>query len=87
MSHIQGNAQTKVDVLGYKSGLVEYRQNLDASIKLAATPLGLVVSAVNGQRFYTNNRWPNPVVLRIENARFVEPPKAAATQSKLEGAK
>jgi alpha-L-fucosidase len=48
-----------------------------------------VVSAVNGQRFYTNNKWPNAVVLRIQNARF----KAKAlgegkgTQSQLDGAK
>jgi hypothetical protein len=29
-----------------------------------------VISAVNGQRFYTNNKWPNAVVLKIENAKF-----------------
>ncbi|CAG5008212.1 hypothetical protein DYBT9275_04219 [Dyadobacter sp. CECT 9275] len=84
---IEGNARTKVSILGYKSELVEYVNHFDASVKIAPTPLGLAVSAVNGQRFYTNRRWPNAVVLKIENAKFKPPVKDKTSQSGIDGAK
>lgn len=86
LTHIQGNDKTKASILGYKSELVEYKVGFDAQTYLAPTAIGLVVSAVNGQRFYTNNRWPNAVVLRIEGAKFRKSPTPATTQSKIDGA-
>ncbi|WP_420153898.1 alpha-L-fucosidase [Siphonobacter sp.] len=67
---LEGTAQTKVQVLGYASELVEYRQGFDASLSVQPTAFGLAVSAVNGQRLYTNNQWPNPVVLKITNVTY-----------------
>ncbi len=83
---IEGTAATKVEVLGYGSELVEYVNNFDASIRSAATPLGLAVSAMNGQRFYTNRTWPNAVVLKISNAKFKAPEEAKTSKSKIDGA-
>jgi alpha-L-fucosidase len=85
--HILGNEKTKVEVLGYKAELVEYRKDYDAKTYVTATDQGLVVSAVNGQRFYTNNQWPNTVVLRIENAKFRTLSPVKTEQSKIDGAK
>lgn len=87
MPMIEGNAKTKVSVLGYKSELVEYVNNFDASVKVSPTPIGLAVSAVNGQRFYTNRQWPNTVVLKIENAKFKVPIEAKTSKSGIDGAK
>ncbi len=87
LSHIEGNVKTKVNVLGYQSELVEYKKDFDAKTYLAATHLGLVVSAVNGQRFYTNNQWPNAVVLKIENVKFKKLNLPATTQNNMDGAK
>ncbi|MFN8354241.1 MAG: alpha-L-fucosidase [Spirosomataceae bacterium] len=87
LTHLEGSDQTKVSILGYRAELVEYKQGFDANTYLAPTPLGLVVSAVNGQRFYTNNRWPNAVVLRIEGAKFRKGTTPKSTQSTLDGAK
>lgn len=87
LTHLEGDATTKVSILGYKSELVEYREGLDAKIYTSPTPIGLVVSAVNGQRFYTNNQWPNSVVLKIENARFRKLGTPKTSQSKIDGAK
>lgn len=87
LTHIEGNERTKVSILGYKGELVEYRKDFDARTYVSPTPIGLVISAVNGQRFYTNNKWPNPVVLKIENARFRKLNTANATQSDIDGAK
>lgn len=84
---LTGNAQTTISILGYASELVEYRQGLDASIRFSTTPLGLVVSAVNGHRLYTNNRWPNSVVLKLENVTYKKVSQAKDTVSKIDGAK
>lgn len=87
MPMIEGNSKTKVSVLGYKSELVEYVNNFDASIKVSPTSIGLAISAVNGQRFYTNRQWPNTVVLKIENARFKPPVEVKTSKSGIDGAK
>ena len=84
---IEAGTNTKVSVLGYKSELVEYKEGFDATLRFAGTNLGLAVSAVNGQRLYTNNRWPNAVVLKIENARFKDTRRNSNRQSAIDGAK
>ncbi|HNW57960.1 MAG TPA: hypothetical protein PKM69_09315, partial [Bacteroidales bacterium] len=84
---LEGNDQTKVSILGYASELVEYRNGFDASIYYFPTKLGLVISAVNGQRLYTNNEWPNPVVLKIENVKYMQPVTSQVKSSTIDGAK
>ena len=86
LTHIEGNANTKVSVLGFNSEFVEYKIGFDARLYNNASPIGLVVSAVNGQRFYSNRRWPNAIVLRIENAKFRKSNTAGVTQNKMDGA-
>jgi len=82
-----GSEKTKVSVLGYGGELVEYKNGFDASVSVAPTNIGLVISAVNGQRLYTNNKWPNPVVLKIENVTFNAPKQIKEAKSKIDGAK
>jgi len=84
---MKGSEKTKVSVLGYGSELVEYKSGFDASVSVAPTNIGLVISAVNGQRLYTNNKWPNPVVLKIENVTFNAPKQIKEEKSKIDGAK
>ncbi len=69
---IEGTDTTSVEILGYGSELVEYREGYDASLRFSRGNLGLGISAVNGQRFYTNNEWPNAVVFKLSGVRFRE---------------
>jgi alpha-L-fucosidase len=87
LTHIDGTEKTRITTLGYKAELVEYKSGFDSQTYLAPTPIGLVISAVNGQRFYTNNQWPNALVLKIENARFRQQTGLKARQSTMDGAK
>jgi alpha-L-fucosidase len=87
LTHIEGNAKTEVSILGFKGEMVEYKKDFDAKTYISPTPIGLVISAVNGQRFYTNNKWPNAVVLKIENAKFRKLNTLKSTQSLMDGAK
>jgi alpha-L-fucosidase len=84
---LEGNAQTKVSILGYASELVEYRKEFDASVRVYTSPLGLVLSAVNGHRLYTNYQWPNPVVLKIENVKYKPAEVINEQRSTIDGAK
>lgn len=86
LKSLKGNKSTKVSILGYDSQLVEYRKGYDASIYVDYSSLGLVISAVNGQRFYTNNKWDNPVVFKIENVEFNEIENITTTQDKIDRA-
>jgi alpha-L-fucosidase len=64
---IKGNADTKVSVPGQNSLIQEYKPGKDVSCKFMQTDTGLVVSVVKAQRIYDDHRWPNPVVIKIEN--------------------
>jgi len=83
---LSGNDKTKISILGYASELVEYRPGYDAKIYFSQTPIGLVISAVNGHRLYTNNKWPNPVVLKIENVKYKSIDQVQQKKSGIDGA-
>jgi alpha-L-fucosidase len=84
---LEGNEQTRTSILGYAGEWVEYRKGFDAGIYVHTTPLGLVISAVNGHRLYTNNQWPNPVVLKIENVTYKPAETPEEQRSNMDGAK
>lgn len=83
---LSGNDKTKISILGYSSELVEYRPGYDSKIYFSSTPIGLVISAVNGHRLYTNNKWPNPVVLKIENVKYKSVDQVQQKKSGIDGA-
>ncbi len=86
LKQIKTTSETKISVLGYASELVEYRSNIDANVYFHETPIGLIISAVNGHRMYTNNQWPNPVVLKLENVKFKSIEEVKNEQSEIDGA-
>jgi alpha-L-fucosidase len=84
---LKASGETRVSVLGFASELVEYKEGFDAAIVVYPTKIGLLISAVNGQRLYTNNQWPNPVVLKIENVSYRAPENIQIKSKQLDGAK
>jgi len=59
---------TRVSVLGQNSRIIEYKKE-DVSCRFKGTDQGLEVSVVKAQRIYDDHRWPNPVVIKLENVR------------------
>ena len=76
----RATADTKISVLGQNSKIIEYKPDLDVSSRFKQTANGLELSVVKAQRIYDDHRWPNPVVIKLEN---VEPvfTEAAMVQS------
>lgn len=68
---VKGTSATKVSVLGQNSEIIEYKPNLDVSCKFKQTAEGLEVSVVKAQRIYDDHRWPNAVVIKLENIKPV----------------
>jgi alpha-L-fucosidase len=58
--------KTQVGVLGQNSKVIEYKTD-DVSCRYKQTDRGLEVSVVKAQRIYDDHRWPNPVVIKLEN--------------------
>ena len=83
---IKPSGNTKVSILGYDSQLLEYKEGFDAKLRFQDTQSGLLISAVNGHRLYTNNKWPNPVVIKITAASFKPILDPKINRSKLDGA-
>ena len=57
---------TRVSVLGQNSRIIEYKRD-DVSCRWRQTGQGLEVSVVKAQRVYDDHRWPDPVVIKLEN--------------------
>lgn len=68
---VKSTVNTKISVLGQNSEIIEYKPDLDVSCKYKQTPEGLEVSVVKAQRIYDDHRWPNAVVIKMENIKPV----------------
>ena len=80
---MKSTAATRVSVLGQNSLIQEYRPGKDVSCKYRQTDTGLVVSVVKAQRLYDDHRWPNPVVIKIEQVEpAIEPIQVQTVSAK-----
>lgn len=61
---------TEIAVLGHGGEVVEYSPGSDATPRFEQKGDELHISVVRAQRLYNNNRWPNPVVVKLTH---VEP--------------
>ncbi len=74
INSVQATNQTKVSVLGQNDKIVEY-MSVDPASKFSQNSDGLNISVVRAQRIYNNHKWPNPIVLKLDNVeKALEPP-------------
>jgi alpha-L-fucosidase len=69
LGSVDATDTTTVSVLGQSSELVEYKPEIDAACRWRQTEDGLEVSVVRAQRLYNDSRWPNPLVIKLENVK------------------
>ena len=70
LKSVKATPETKISVLGQTGNIVEYHPQIDPKPNFNQTDVGLKISVVRSQRMYTNYKWPNPIVVKLEN---VEP--------------
>lgn len=75
LKSVKATDDTKISVLGQSGELVEYNPSADASARFEQKNDGLQISVVRAQRIYNDHRWPNPIVIKIENVEpALDPP-------------
>jgi alpha-L-fucosidase len=62
---------TEVEILGQSGNVLEYLPDVNPKARWSQDERGFYVSAMHAQRLYNNNRWPNPIVIRITNAQVI----------------
>ena len=61
---------TRISVLGQNDKVVEYQPKNIPDSRMEQTDAGLKISVVRAQRIYNNRKWPNPIVVKLENVKF-----------------
>jgi alpha-L-fucosidase len=80
LQSVEATPQTRVSVLGQNDRVLEYRPDVEPRTTFRQTAEGLRVTAWRAQRLYNDRRWPNPVVLKLENVLAgLEPPVVVTT--------
>lgn len=82
---VKSTANTKINVLGQSGELVEYNPSADATSRFEQKEDGLHISVVRAQRIYNNHKWPNPIVVKLENvAPALDPPFVKTLESNVD---
>lgn len=75
LKSVSATANTKISVLGQSGELVEYNPEADAGARFEQKVDGLHISVVRAQRIYNDHKWPNPIVVKLENVEpALDPP-------------
>jgi alpha-L-fucosidase len=75
LKSVRATAETKISVLGQSGEVVEYNPDADATARYDQKEDGLQISVVRAQRIYNDHKWPNPIVVKLENVQpALDPP-------------
>jgi len=72
LRELKSTDDTKIRVLGQEHRAEKFSPRHDIETRFKQTQSGLEVSVKRAQRLYNNRRWPNAVVLRLENVEFAK---------------
>jgi alpha-L-fucosidase len=85
LKSVKSTPTTKISVLGQNSLVAEYQNDKDISSRFEQKEDGLHLSIVRAQRIYDNNKWPDPITVKLENiASALDPPVIVTQDSRVE---
>jgi alpha-L-fucosidase len=85
LGSIKSTPSTKISVLGQNDLVVEYKEDIDPKSRFSQKVDGLHISVVRAQRLYNNHKWPNPIVVKIENVEpALDPPAVKTSEVEVE---
>ena len=67
LNSVKAGNKTKMSVLGHNGTVLEYNEQADPSVWFSQTENGLYLSVMRAQRIYNDRKWPNPIVVKMEN--------------------
>ncbi len=71
LTHLKATKETRISVLGQNDRVLEYQVDVNPQSSFVQKKRGLEVSVMRAQRLYNNKRWPNVLVVKLENVEFV----------------
>lgn len=71
LEELKATKDTKISVLGQNDKVLEYNEDVDPKSTFKQTDAGIEISVMRAQRIYNNKRWPNTVVVKLENVKFL----------------
>lgn len=72
LKELKATRDTTITVLGQNDKVVEYQTKAVPKSAFKQTKEGLEISVVRAQRIYNDKKWPNTVVVKLENVDFVK---------------
>lgn len=69
LKSVKATPETQISVLGQSGRIVEYMPQKDGKAYFKQTPNGLEFDVVRAQRIYNNHKWPNPIIVKLENVQ------------------
>ena len=67
LNSVKASSDTKVSVVGHDNKTLEYSPDVNGETTFEQTGEGLKLSVFRGQRIYNDRKWPNPIVVKLEN--------------------
>jgi alpha-L-fucosidase len=79
---VRATPRTAMSVLGQSDELVEYKPDIKPKTTWTQDSGGLHITAYRAQRLYTNNRWPDPLVVKMTNVEpAMRPPQVSTLRA------
>jgi alpha-L-fucosidase len=83
---VKATGNTTISVLGQNGIIQEYKPGKNVSPTFKQTDTGLVVSVFRTQRIYDDHKWPNPIVIKLENVQpAIEPVQVVTLDARSSG--
>lgn len=69
LKSVRATGKTEIELLGQSGRALEYAPSVNPKATWTQDEDGLHISVTRAQRIYNNTKWPNPVVIKITNAK------------------
>ena len=79
LGSVEATVDTRISVLGQNDLVCEYNPDADPESRFEQKEDGLHISIMRAQRIYNNHKWPNPVVVKLENVKPALEPLSVET--------
>ena len=67
---LRANDNTKISVLGHNGIVLEYNPEVDPKPTVKNVDEGIEISVMRAHRIYNDRKWPNPIVVKLENVKL-----------------
>ncbi|WP_338357797.1 alpha-L-fucosidase [Yeosuana marina] len=64
---LKAGKNPKISVLGQNGKVLEYNPDVDPTPTIKNTKAGLEISVMRAHRIYNDRKWPNPIVVKLED--------------------